>query len=257
MRKYNRLRYSFRIYSFIHIPATIVFLAYFYHTQPFHIYAVVRRTMALANFLAFVVFMAWPCMPLRLLPPSYSFIDTVYKHGAGSFWTTNKFYDPLTAMPSLHFGYSLIIGIALSVQPQQRWRNTSPLYVRVLFLLYPALFLLAIVATANHSFFDALAGLIVVALARYANTMLVSLLVLENALFRLLHIHKPPPSHFVESQDLQDELPHFHEDALKHTSPDLHAGAVCEHMDTGTREFFVGLPTSPLSRLRSHDIETS
>ncbi|KAH9016847.1 hypothetical protein EDB84DRAFT_710198, partial [Lactarius hengduanensis] len=65
-----------------------------YHTQPFRVYAPVRRTMALANLLAFVVFTLWPCMPPRLLPAAYSFVDTVHKHGAGSVWTTNKFCNP-------------------------------------------------------------------------------------------------------------------------------------------------------------------
>ena len=203
-----------RIYSFIHIPATIAFLAYFYHTQPFRIYAPVRRTMALANLLAFIVFTIWPCMPPRLLPAAYGFVDTVHKHGAGSVWTTNKFCNPLAAMPSLHFGYSLIVGVALCAHPA---RSAEPPYTRALFLLYPALILLAIVATANHYLLDALAGLVVAALARYGNAVLVPLLVLENALFRLVHIHKPYPAHFVESQcTRQDVLPRFAEDALKH-----------------------------------------
>ncbi|KAH9026626.1 PAP2 superfamily-domain-containing protein [Lactarius pseudohatsudake] len=209
-----------RIYSFIHIPATIAFLAYFYHTQPFRVYAPVRRTMALANLLAFVVFTLWPCMPPRLLPAAYSFVDTVHKHGAGSVWTTNRFCNPLAAMPSLHFGYSLIVGVALCAHPptttQHHPRRAHPHHLRALFLLYPALILLAIVATANHYLLDALAGLVVVALARYANAALVPLLALENAVLRLLHIHKPSPAHLVESQSVQDVLPRFAEDALKH-----------------------------------------
>lgn len=220
-----------RIYSFIHIPATIAFLAYFYHTQPFRVYAPVRRTMALANLLAFVVFTLWPCMPPRLLPAAYGFVDTVHKHGAGSVWTTNKFCNPLAAMPSLHFGYSLIVGVALCAHPppppplppttgttttRQRRRRRALFF----FLLYPALILLAIVATANHYLLDALAGLVVAALARYVNAALVPLLALENALFRLLHIHKPSPAHLVESQSLQDVLPRFAEDALKHHPED-------------------------------------
>ncbi|TFY82044.1 hypothetical protein EWM64_g1967 [Hericium alpestre] len=103
-----------RVYSFIHIPATIMFLAYFYHTQPFsRIYAPIRRTLALANLLAFVVFTLWPCMPPRLLPVSYRFVDSVHRNGQGSVWTTNKFCNQFAAMPSLHFGYSLIVGLSL------------------------------------------------------------------------------------------------------------------------------------------------
>lgn len=170
--------------------------------------------MALANLLAFAVFTLWPCMPPRLLPTAYGFIDTVHKHGTGSVWTTNRFCNPLAAMPSLHFGYSLIVGVALSTHSPPR--RPTPSYIRALFLLYPTLILLAIIATANHYLLDALAGLFVAALARYANAALVPLLALENAIFYLLHIHKPFPAHLVESQSLQDALPRFAEDVIKH-----------------------------------------
>ncbi|KAI0265344.1 PAP2 superfamily-domain-containing protein [Gloeopeniophorella convolvens] len=199
-----------RIYSFIHIPATIAFLAYFYHAQPFRVYAPVRRTMALANLLAFVVFTLWPCMPPRLLPASYGFVDTVHKNGMGSVWTTNKFCNQFAAMPSLHFGYSLIVGVSLFAHAPASQRRGN---AHVLFLLYPATILLAIVATANHYLLDAVAGLVVAAVARYFNTVLIPLLALENVVFNLLHIHKPPPASIAEGH--QDTLPRFAEDANK------------------------------------------
>ncbi|KAA1474641.1 hypothetical protein DENSPDRAFT_340172 [Dentipellis sp. KUC8613] len=180
-----------RIYSFIHIPATISFLAYFYHTQPPRIYAPVRRTLALANLLAFVVFTLWPCMPPRLLPAMYGFVDTVHKGSMGSVWTTNKFCNQFAAMPSLHFGYSLIVGLSLfTYAPRGSVLRRTGLHT--LFLGYPALILLAIVATANHYFLDALAGLVVAALAFQFNRILLALLPLENFVFYYLHIHKPP-----------------------------------------------------------------
>jgi hypothetical protein len=162
--------------------------------------------MALANLLAFAVFTLWPCMPPRLLPASYGFVDTVHKHGAGSTWAKNI---PPAAMPSLHVGEALIVGTALCAYP------STPTRSHALFLLYPTLILLAVVATANHYLLDALAGLVVAALARYSNAALVPLLALENALFCLLHIHKPSPAHLVESQSMQDMLPRFVEDDLK------------------------------------------
>ena len=115
------------IYSFIHIPGTIAFLVWLYYytitmdhseqmqqgfkgetvnRSPNHpaIYAARRRTMAVCNLLAFVIFTVWPCMPPRLLSNqdvagviedqfrSYGFIDTVHGNsGAGSVWTQNRF----------------------------------------------------------------------------------------------------------------------------------------------------------------------
>lgn len=114
-------------YSFIHIPGTIVFLVWLYHyaitrnlmNEPQQaklrgtgnaslagplLYEARRRTLAVCNLLAFVVFTLWPCMPPRLLGDpavkgpegelarSYGFVDTVHgANGAGSVWTENRF----------------------------------------------------------------------------------------------------------------------------------------------------------------------
>ena len=115
------------IYSFIHIPGTIAFLVWLYYftttrnrfdeSQPGkprgfmsgspagpRLYQARRRTLAVCNLLAFVVFTLWPCMPPRLLSDkdaqgpdaalgrSYGFVDTVHGvNGAGSVWTENRF----------------------------------------------------------------------------------------------------------------------------------------------------------------------
>jgi hypothetical protein len=115
------------LYSFIHIPGTIAFLVgLYYYTitrnginepQPGKLrgiaggspagpllYQARRRTLAVCNLLAFVVFTLWPCMPPRLLSDptvegpeaelgrSYGFVDTVHgENGAKSVWTENRF----------------------------------------------------------------------------------------------------------------------------------------------------------------------
>ena len=58
-------------------------------------------------------------------------------------------------MPSLHFGYALIVGVVLAVVAQGRaWRIAGA--------LYPAAMLLIIVATGNRFFVDAALGVVVV-----------------------------------------------------------------------------------------------
>jgi hypothetical protein len=59
-------------------------------------------------------------------------------------------------VPSLHFGYSLIVGVAVAQLASTRW-------LRTLGAVYPLAMLLIIVATGNHFFFDAAAGAVVVA----------------------------------------------------------------------------------------------
>ena len=60
-------------------------------------------------------------------------------------------YNPFAAVPSLHFGYALLVGAALAAFARPRW-------LRVAGAAYPALMLFVIVATGNHFLFDAAAG---------------------------------------------------------------------------------------------------
>ena len=62
--------------------------------------------------------------------------------------------NPVAAVPSLHAGYAAGIGIVL-------WRLDR----RALALAYPAVVVLAIVATGNHFLLDAVAGAALVAAA--------------------------------------------------------------------------------------------
>ncbi|KAJ5157595.1 uncharacterized protein N7482_008695 [Penicillium canariense] len=235
------------IYSFIHIPGTIAFLVWLYYytitrnrinePQPGKprgtvsespagplLYQARRRTLAICNLLAFVVFTFWPCMPPRLLSDpnvegpegelarSYGFTDTVHgANGAGSVWTDNRFCNQYAAMPSLHFGYSLMIGLTIMtipLPPHHRrtfrarlgwgiglrlpsWRR---MVLLVLGFLYPFIILVAIVATANHFILDAVAGALVCALGWRSNRFLLNLLPVEDYFLLLVRIQKPEPS---------------------------------------------------------------
>ncbi|KAI2695560.1 hypothetical protein CBS147332_9309 [Penicillium roqueforti] len=236
------------MYSFIHIPGTIAFLVWLYYyttvrnrideAQPGKpkgamsgspagplLYQARRRTLAVCNLLAFVVFTLWPCMPPRLLSDtavdgdegdlarSYGFVDTVHGiKGSGSVWTENRFCNQYAAMPSLHFGYSLLIGLTLITIPLPQHHRHTILRTRltralrlelpswrrlvcvILGFLYPFTILVAIVATANHFILDAVAGALVCALGWYFNGVLLNLLPLEDYFLWLVRIHKPEPS---------------------------------------------------------------
>lgn len=125
-------------------------------------------------------------------------------------------------MPSLHFGYSLMIGLTLITipLPQHHRRTTrtrlsrasSPslpswrhLVCVILGFLYPFTILVAIVATANHFILDAVAGAFVCALGWYFNGILLNLLPLEDYFLSLVRIHKPQPSLFVPAEDFPSE----------------------------------------------------
>ncbi|KAF2806434.1 uncharacterized protein BDZ99DRAFT_449179 [Mytilinidion resinicola] len=236
-----------RIYSFIHIPGTILFLVWLFHytsrptltlptpaTKPVPddvstaspaLYEARRRTMAVCNLIAFIVFTAWPCMPPRLLSDpnvpgeigdearSFGFVDTVHgAEGESSVWTQNKFCNQYAAMPSLHFGYSLLIGLTIATIPlaphHRRCRTLSyrigsrstfrlrlfsrrRLMCLAIGIAYPLTILIAIIATANHFILDAVAGACVCGLAWTGNRMLLNLRPVEDWFLWCVRIHKP------------------------------------------------------------------
>jgi hypothetical protein len=177
--------------------------------------------MATCNLIAFIIFTLWPCMPPRLLSDpevpgdvgkqarSYGFVDTVHgAEGESSVWTQNRFCNQYAAMPSLHFGYSLLIGLTIMTIPlapqHSRSRSvavTMGLRMRVPSLrrflcvvvgvAYPAIILIAIVATANHFILDAVAGAMVCGLAWTGNRVLLNLIPLEDYFLWCVRIHKP------------------------------------------------------------------
>lgn len=125
-------------------------------------------------------------------------------------------------MPSLHFGYSLMIGLTIMTipLPQQRRtvlrtrlarvRLTLPSWRRLMCLVlgfsYPFIILVAIVATANHFILDAVAGALVCALGWRFNGMLLNLLPLEDYFLWLVRIHKPEPSLVTVTPEILDGL---------------------------------------------------
>lgn len=130
-------------------------------------------------------------------------------------------------MPSLHFGYSFLIGLTIASLPlaagsislsSATLPTTSPSFSPIsspsaatrlrrflrlprtsrlrlaLFavgMAYPLTILAAIVATANHFVLDAVAGACVCALAWRANAVLLNLLPVEDWFLWCLGMHRP------------------------------------------------------------------
>jgi hypothetical protein len=70
--------------------------------------------------------------------------------------STSAFSNPVAAVPSLHAGWAVGVGVGLV-------RYARKPTLRVLGALYPVAVLLTIVVTGNHFIFDALAGVAVLA----------------------------------------------------------------------------------------------
>lgn len=119
-------------------------------------------------------------------------------------------------MPSLHFGYSLLVGVTImtiplaprhrrsrSIQvplfnqshpdlaPQFKLPSSRRMVCLTLGFLYPLSILIAIVSTANHFILDAVAGAAICAIGWRTNGILLNLLPVEDWFLWCLRMHKP------------------------------------------------------------------
>jgi hypothetical protein len=137
-------------YIVLHFAGTTAFLVWLYRHHR-HQFARVRNTMIAATGMALTLYVVFPVAPPRLA--SLGFVDTVSHNTKVNLSSDllGSLYNPFAAVPSLHFGYALLVGVTLAAVARRP-------FVRVLGAIYPALMLFIIVATGNHFFFDAAAG---------------------------------------------------------------------------------------------------
>ncbi|MER6153750.1 phosphatase PAP2 family protein [Streptomyces hirsutus] len=135
-------------YAAVHFPATAAFLIWLYLRRPVH-YRWARRVLAVVTAAALVLHLAFPLAPPRMLAAT-GLVDTARVYGPSVYGPpqTDTLSNQFAAMPSLHFGWALMVAIGLVVATRSRWRP--------LWLLHPLLTLLVIVGTANHFWLDAI-----------------------------------------------------------------------------------------------------
>ncbi|MGA5214803.1 phosphatase PAP2 family protein [Streptomyces cinereoruber] len=148
-------------YAAVHFPATAAFLVWLYLRRPAH-YLWSRRVLALLTAAALALHLLVPLAPPRMLAAA-GLVDTARVYGPsvyGAVPETDSMANQFAAMPSLHFGWALMVAIGLLAATRSRWR--------VLWLLHPLVTLLVIVGTANHYWLDALAAAALLGLALLA-----------------------------------------------------------------------------------------
>ena len=159
------------VYFWLLFPLMIVFALWLYHWRR-HKYTFIRDTFLASGAIGLVIFWAYPVAPPRELPalaarfdpqaPGYllGFVDTLklhlrYAHDSGS---TGLWVNPYAAMPCLHVGWNLLLGIGMiwSVW-RERW-----IWIAVpIGVALPVTQSLAVMATANHYLLDIAAGVVV------------------------------------------------------------------------------------------------
>jgi hypothetical protein len=144
-------------YMALHFFGTAAFLVWLYRGRR-ESFPVVRTTLILSTALALVGYRLYPAAPPRLADLGFS--DTVSSSTGLNLSSDalGALYNPIAAVPSLHFGYALIVGVTIAALARRRW-------VRILGAVYPFVMLAVIVATGNHFFVDAALGGLVALLA--------------------------------------------------------------------------------------------
>jgi membrane-associated phospholipid phosphatase len=145
-------------YGSLHLPLIIGTLIWVF-TQRRREWTLYRNWFLAMNFVAVLIFFLLPTAPPRMIFTS-GVADINYLHGLrAQIFENGLLANPFAAMPSLHFGYALLVAVALFMLADQRW-------LRWLGFVYAAVVLVAIVATGNHFIVDAVASGLV-ALAAY------------------------------------------------------------------------------------------
>ncbi|MEI8406647.1 MULTISPECIES: phosphatase PAP2 family protein [unclassified Kribbella] len=130
-----------------------------------HEYSRFRNAILISGAVGLLIFALFPVAPPRFLT-GYGFVDTVTEQtSAYRVLQPPAFVNQYAAVPSLHFGWNLLMGIA--------WASLAGHWIARLFgWLMPPAMLASIVLTANHYLLDGLAGGAIALLALLAATHL-------------------------------------------------------------------------------------
>ncbi len=159
------------VYFWLLFPLMIVFGLWLYYFRR-NKYTVMRDAFLASGAIGLIIFWAYPVAPPRELPalasrfdtsaPGYvwGFVDTVklYLRYAHDSQSTGLWVNPYAAMPCLHVGWNLLLGIGII---WAFWRERWIWVAAPIGIALPITQALAVAATANHYFLDIAAGVVV------------------------------------------------------------------------------------------------
>lgn len=138
------------VYIYGHWPVVALTLGWLFvkHREMFPVF---RSAMLLSGAMGIVVFVLFPMAPPRFLG-DLGFVDTVTIHSeAYRVLQPPSLTNQFAAMPSLHVGWNLLMGIAIvSFASGRVWK--------VFGVLMPIAMYAATIVTANHYFLDGVVG---------------------------------------------------------------------------------------------------
>lgn len=118
-------------------------------------YPRVRTTIVLLT-LACLLIQFVPVAPPRLLP-GHGFVDVAARFGQSVYGLGGFTADQLSAMPSVHVGWAVLVGLTVVRVSVSRWRWLA--------LLHPVATVFVVVATGNHFWLDGVVAIVLLGLA--------------------------------------------------------------------------------------------
>lgn len=136
------------VYVWGHLPLIIIVAIWIFAFHR-HRYPLFRNAFLISGGIGLLFYWLLPTAPPRYLQ-YWGFVDTAVQSGSYYVFQSPAFVNQYAAMPSLHFGWSLLAATAVFACVRAPYRYLA--------LLLPIANLGGIVLTANHFFLDAAAG---------------------------------------------------------------------------------------------------
>ena len=135
------------IYFYGHWPTILAFAIFMFIKHP-HVYSITRNAFLMSGAIALVFFVLFPVAPPRLA--TFGIVDTL-SMTVPLEYDNSPLVNPYAALPSLHVGWALLIGLGLLLATNRLWLRV------IAFLIAPAM-LAATVITGNHFIIDGIFG---------------------------------------------------------------------------------------------------
>ena len=142
------------IYVYAHFPVIVVIglWLFFFHRRR---YVLFRNAFLISGAIGLIIFNWLPTAPPRLLPLVFGLIDTQLAFSPINYdMQPAAFVNKYAAMPSLHVGWNMLLGLAVF------WTSRN-VVLRTFAVVMPIVMFLSTVVTANHFIIDGLAGVVV------------------------------------------------------------------------------------------------
>jgi len=147
-------------------PVVIPIVVVWAYRRSKPVYRVLRDTLITTWLIALPVYALFPTAPPRL--SGVGVVDTVSAQSGVALDSgfTKLFYNPYAAVPSLHAAFAVAVGVAGALIARHWWS-------RALWASWGPLVIVATVATGNHFWLDAAAGIAILVLGLLISAVIV------------------------------------------------------------------------------------